>query len=149
GVGDAAAGDPLVGLDERAVDVLARPAEEVGVLEGDGLGDRALHGEGGVAPDGDGGLRVGGGGAAALGPAPFALAVAAALGVEVAADPAEAGGAGVGGVPDVHGLEVGAVGVGVAGALDDAEQAAVRSEEHTSELQSREKLVCRLLLEKK
>src|SRR6266511_5278521 len=35
--------------------------------------------------------------------------------------------------------------------LDDASQRldAVRSEEHTSELQSRENLVCRLLLEKK
>src|SRR5690606_40889606 len=31
----------------------------------------------------------------------------------------------------------------------DAAQAQARSEEHTSELQSREKLVCRLLLEKK
>src|SRR5690606_40531952 len=31
----------------------------------------------------------------------------------------------------------------------DAREAAVRSEEHTSELQSRENLVCRLLLEKK
>src|SRR5690606_41827256 len=31
--------------------------------------------------------------------------------------------------------------------LDEVEQAANRSEEHTSELQSREKLVCRLLLE--
>src|SRR5690606_40897521 len=32
---------------------------------------------------------------------------------------------------------------------DYAESSAVRSEEHTSELQSRENLVCRLLLEKK
>src|SRR5690606_40686216 len=32
---------------------------------------------------------------------------------------------------------------------DDQDNAAVRSEEHTSELQSRENLVCRLLLEKK
>src|SRR5436309_8981432 len=35
------------------------------------------------------------------------------------------------------------------GALQVLEQAAARSEEHTSELQSRENLVCRLLLEKK
>src|SRR5436309_9413168 len=34
-------------------------------------------------------------------------------------------------------------------ARDAVERAARRSEEHTSELQSREKLVCRLLLEKK
>src|SRR5690606_39857484 len=33
-------------------------------------------------------------------------------------------------------------------ATDKFEQARVRSEEHTSELQSRENLVCRLLLEK-
>src|SRR5690606_40448070 len=33
--------------------------------------------------------------------------------------------------------------------ISDAEPWADRSEEHTSELQSREKLVCRLLLEKK
>src|SRR3712207_7893116 len=41
----------------------------------------------------------------------------------------------------------------VAGAVEQAEQAveevALRSEEHTSELQSRQYLVCRLLLEKK
>src|SRR5690606_41820435 len=36
-----------------------------------------------------------------------------------------------------------------AGQLLDTEQASLRSEEHTSELQSRENLVCRLLLEKK
>src|SRR5690606_41498552 len=34
-------------------------------------------------------------------------------------------------------------------ALDEAAARQVRSEEHTSELQSRENLVCRLLLEKK
>src|SRR3712207_7909579 len=34
-------------------------------------------------------------------------------------------------------------------ALPEAERAHVRSEEHTSELQSRQYLVCRLLLEKK
>src|SRR3712207_7252299 len=33
--------------------------------------------------------------------------------------------------------------------VDDGRQGAVRSEEHTSELQSRQYLVCRLLLEKK
>src|SRR3712207_8382448 len=37
----------------------------------------------------------------------------------------------------------------LAEALDDALQVAARSEEHTSELQSRQYLVCRLLLEKK
>src|SRR3712207_7946110 len=41
--------------------------------------------------------------------------------------------------------EVGAGGAGEAGALAAGE----RSEEHTSELQSRQYLVCRLLLEKK
>src|SRR5690606_41845169 len=35
------------------------------------------------------------------------------------------------------------------GELDEADAVALRSEEHTSELQSRENLVCRLLLEKK
>src|SRR5690606_41657575 len=39
----------------------------------------------------------------------------------------------------------GALAAGVAGAV----RVGVRSEEHTSELQSRENLVCRLLLEKK
>src|SRR3712207_7128559 len=38
---------------------------------------------------------------------------------------------------------------GVAAAAADRERAAQRSEEHTSELQSRQYLVCRLLLEKK
>src|SRR3712207_7886298 len=50
----------------------------------------------------------------------------------------------------VDGLDVAAGRVRVVGAvvdLDAAEQ--VRSEEHTSELQSRQYLVCRLLLEKK
>src|SRR3712207_8776528 len=37
----------------------------------------------------------------------------------------------------------------VAGAVDGAIAGTVRSEEHTSELQSRQYLVCRLLLEKK
>src|SRR3712207_7782395 len=53
---------------------------------------------------------------------------------------------------DVHrGLVTGdqsLVGVDVLGE-DDAQLARVRSEEHTSELQSRQYLVCRLLLEKK
>src|SRR3712207_7561179 len=41
-------------------------------------------------------------------------------------------------------------GAGPVGAVDhDVDTAAVRSEEHTSELQSRQYLVCRLLLEKK
>src|SRR5690606_41879234 len=35
------------------------------------------------------------------------------------------------------------------GGLDDDQDGGFRSEEHTSELQSRENLVCRLLLEKK
>src|SRR5688572_32700884 len=35
------------------------------------------------------------------------------------------------------------------GRLDDLEEALLRSEEHTSELQSQSNLVCRLLLEKK
>src|SRR5690606_41547440 len=42
-----------------------------------------------------------------------------------------------------------AAGAAPAGAPAAAAGAAKRSEEHTSELQSREKLVCRLLLEKK
>src|SRR5260370_26547026 len=42
------------------------------------------------------------------------------------------------------------IGLGAAGARDDRiEQKTVRSEEHTSELQSHLNLVCRLLLEKK
>src|SRR3712207_7774396 len=51
-----------------------------------------------------------------------------------------------------HGVGVDVAGAGVA-ALDigvgDVEGRAGRSEEHTSELQSRQYLVCRLLLEKK
>src|SRR3712207_8128310 len=46
------------------------------------------------------------------------------------------------------GLEDAAQLLGV-GAVDAHLQAALRSEEHTSELQSRQYLVCRLLLEKK
>src|SRR5690606_36194657 len=42
-----------------------------------------------------------------------------------------------------------AVGTGVAGGMLAATALGIRSEEHTSELQSRENLVCRLLLEKK
>src|SRR5690606_39684313 len=42
----------------------------------------------------------------------------------------------------------GARGDDVLGVLADQEAQEVRSEEHTSELQSRENLVCRLLLEK-
>src|SRR3712207_7537315 len=42
-------------------------------------------------------------------------------------------------------VEVGAAGV----ELGDPHEVGVRSEEHTSELQSRQYLVCRLLLEKK
>src|SRR5690606_41794961 len=49
-------------------------------------------------------------------------------------------------------LDLGAVAEGDVGVLARAERGAqhvARSEEHTSELQSRENLVCRLLLEKK
>src|SRR3712207_8699437 len=60
-------------------------------------------------------------------------AVVAAARVRVAVDPAHRGGVGV---------HVVAVGVEPASAEE-------RSEEHTSELQSRQYLVCRLLLEKK
>src|SRR3712207_8894818 len=42
-----------------------------------------------------------------------------------------------------------AVALPAAGVLDRAQELARRSEEHTSELQSRQYLVCRLLLEKK
>src|SRR5690606_41838226 len=50
--------------------------------------------------------------------------------------------------PQPHGLTH--EGLGMARAVEQAVVAvAVRSEEHTSELQSRENLVCRLLLEKK
>src|SRR3712207_6887272 len=53
-----------------------------------------------------------------------------------------------GGPVGVQGEEV--VVVEVHGAVDDAAQRVpARSEEHTSELQSRQYLVCRLLLEKK
>src|SRR3712207_8310602 len=38
---------------------------------------------------------------------------------------------------------------GLNGSIDDSLQMELRSEEHTSELQSRQYLVCRLLLEKK
>src|SRR5690606_42118566 len=48
---------------------------------------------------------------------------------------------------DEHGIRFAFPTVQVAGGGDTAP--AVRSEEHTSELQSRENLVCRLLLEKK
>src|SRR5690606_39648670 len=50
------------------------------------------------------------------------------------------------GKPDViAGVATGAIGIGIL----VAEKLGLRSEEHTSELQSRENLVCRLLLEKK
>src|SRR5258707_10698269 len=51
-------------------------------------------------------------------------------------------------LPICHGDGAGGNVAAVAGAARDA-QAALRSEEHTSELQSRQYLVCRLLLEKK
>src|SRR5436309_12043973 len=48
------------------------------------------------------------------------------------------------------GAVVAALGTNVTGIMgSDQELVAARSEEHTSELQSRENLVCRLLLEKK
>src|SRR5690606_41380451 len=63
------------------------------------------------------------------------------------AGPAGAAGAGAGGAR--HGRPA----AGTAAALPEARRAGAnrcrRSEEHTSELQSRENLVCRLLLEKK
>src|SRR3712207_7132279 len=49
--------------------------------------------------------------------------------------------------PDVDGDRIGIVGWSLGGYY--APRAAARSEEHTSELQSRQYLVCRLLLEKK
>src|SRR3712207_6911433 len=55
-------------------------------------------------------------------------------------------GIGVGGGGDVEGLTVAGIGIGAGGTL---RWVSVRSEEHTSELQSRQYLVCRLLLEKK
>src|SRR5688572_30870593 len=48
--------------------------------------------------------------------------------------------------PDQRPLQVPEAGVGLGGAPEACE---LRSEEHTSELQSQSKLVCRLLLEKK
>src|SRR3712207_8431534 len=49
----------------------------------------------------------------------------------------------------VDAVEVQAQQVGVKAAVDGHVVGALRSEEHTSELQSRQYLVCRLLLEKK
>src|SRR3712207_3556449 len=46
-------------------------------------------------------------------------------------------------------LDVDAAGPGAQGPVDVEEAEHLRSEEHTSELQSRQYLVCRLLLEKK
>src|SRR3712207_8889699 len=52
--------------------------------------------------------------------------------------------------PRSEGVEVGCPGLARADATGDVlEQLGARSEEHTSELQSRQYLVCRLLLEKK
>src|SRR5690606_41351014 len=75
---------------------------------------------------------------------PPASGVAAGLPARLALHPRRGGG----------GLSVARLGAG--GAVDDGRpgagaggQFAARSEEHTSELQSRENLVCRLLLEKK
>src|SRR5437879_8536303 len=52
-------------------------------------------------------------------------------------------------VGDRHGAEVGQRGLIHRGAVGSAARVDVRSEEHTSELQSPMYLVCRLLLEKK
>src|SRR3712207_7474919 len=63
----------------------------------------------------------------------------------------QAGGFGLVGdeVGVLDGLAGGALAEVVAGGHGDDEVAVCRSEEHTSELQSRQYLVCRLLLEKK
>src|SRR5688572_32172853 len=50
---------------------------------------------------------------------------------------------------DGEGAGVVLLGVVVIGSAEEAVPVAVRSEEHTSELQSQSNLVCRLLLEKK
>src|SRR3712207_7679801 len=55
---------------------------------------------------------------------------------------------GVGAEGDEDGLEVLVVG-GLLEAVEEGAEGEGRSEEHTSELQSRQYLVCRLLLEKK
>src|SRR3712207_7693578 len=68
--------------------------------------------------------------------------VTAAAPVAVAAAPA-AGGAGDGGAPAAEEQDEFDV------ILESAGDKKIRSEEHTSELQSRQYLVCRLLLEKK
>src|SRR2546430_8379792 len=51
-------------------------------------------------------------------------------------------------IPD-HPLDILAQQIVAAAAGDEWDEAALRSEEHTSELQSQSNLVCRLLLEKK
>ena len=97
-----------------------RPLEEFRRLERHRLDGPALHRERSRPADGDSrgrGVRRSG--------AALSLAVAAAFGVEVPTQPAVAGGGGVGGVPDVHRLEVRAIGVGIAHALDDAQHAVV------------------------
>src|SRR5690554_7096335 len=50
---------------------------------------------------------------------------------------------------DVFGVQLGGMDGNVGGVVDVAQNGDARSEEHTSELQSRPHLVCRLLLEKK
>ncbi len=113
--------DLLVGLDQCLVHVLAHPAEQVGRLEGDGLDGPALKCKRRGPPDRDRGVD----GLAAVGRARLALAVPAALGVHVPTEPAVARARELGGVPDVHGLEVRAVGVGVPDALDNGAQPVV------------------------
>src|SRR5690606_40211143 len=119
-----------------------------------GAGD---EGPGGVAAAGAG-ERAGAGGLAVGDGLEVGDAVAVVLGEEDGgAVVGEGGGEALGGV-DVGAVDEGdQVGVPVAGgdALVSVVEKDVRgnggrrSEEHTSELQSREKLVCRLLLEKK
>src|SRR5690606_37250403 len=80
----------------------------------------ALHGQRGVAPEGDADLA-----ALSVLHAGIGFGRAGALVVEESAEPAVPDAAGVGGLPDVHGREVRAVGVGVPDALHDREQAGV------------------------
>src|SRR5690606_41668886 len=76
----------------------------------------------------------------------FRSAAGGRRGVGGAGDP---GGVKGGGIPSRRQLDRGSVAQGGVDAVDEFAGAEARSEEHTSELQSRENLVCRLLLEKK
>src|SRR5262249_13308923 len=112
----------LIRRGQCLVNILPDPAEEFLALERHGFDPLALHRERSRAADGDAGLANNLG---LLSLAGFALAVAAALGVEVPPEPAIAGGGSVRGLPDVHRLEVGAVGIRIADALYDRGQAVV------------------------